>query len=56
MGFKVDSSFLKFLTMGALGVRKVSAQLRERGFEPVELERYGSSNKMCAPNQICRSR
>ena len=46
MGFKVDSSFLKFLTMGALGVRHVAAKLRAQGFEPIELERYGSSNKI----------
>lgn len=46
MGFKVDSSFLKFLTMGALGVRHVAVKLRQRGFEPIELERYGSSNKI----------
>jgi hypothetical protein len=48
MGFKVDSSFLKFLTMGALGVRKVAAELRLMGFEPIELERYCGSNKIWA--------
>ncbi len=46
MGFKVDSTFLKFLTMGALGVRHVAVKLHQRGFEPIELERYGSSNKI----------
>lgn len=46
MGFKVNSSFLHFLTMGALGVRRVAADMRERGFEPVELERYCASNKI----------
>jgi hypothetical protein len=48
MGFKVDSSFLKFLTMGALGVRKVAVELRAMGFEPIELERYCASNKIWA--------
>jgi len=48
MGFKVDSSFLRFLTMGALGVRRVMVELRERGFEPIELERYCGSNKIWA--------
>lgn len=48
MGFKVDTSFLRFLTMGALGVHRVSRELRERGFEPIELERYCGSNKIWA--------
>lgn len=48
MGFKVDTSFLRFLTMGALGVRRVAAELKERGFEPIELERYCASNKIWA--------
>ena len=46
MGFKVNSSFLRFLTMGALGVRSVLAELKSRGFEPIELERYCTSNKI----------
>lgn len=48
MGFKVDSSFLRFLTMGALGVRQVAAELKGMGFEPIELERYCASNKIWA--------
>lgn len=48
MGFKVDTSFLRFLTMGALGVRQVAAELRNFGFEPIELERYCTSNKIWA--------
>ena len=48
MGFKVNSSFLRFLTMGALGVRSVLAQLKGQGFEPIELERYCTSNKIWA--------
>lgn len=46
MGFKVDSSFLKFLTMGALGSRRVADELHGLGFEPIELERYSASNKI----------
>jgi hypothetical protein len=48
MGFKVDSSFLRFLTMGALGVNRVAEGLKEIGFEPIELERYSASNKIWA--------
>lgn len=48
MGFKVDTSFLRFLTMGALGVQRVAAQFRARGFEPIDLERYCVSNKIWA--------
>jgi len=46
MGFKTDTSFLRFLSMGALGVRQTMAQLRAAGFEPIELERYCASNKI----------
>lgn len=46
MGFKTDTSFLRFLTMGAVGVRQTIAHLRAHGFEPIELERYCSSNKI----------
>lgn len=46
MGFKVNTSFLKYLTMGALGSRKVSDELRAIGFKPIELERYCYSNKI----------
>ena len=46
MGFKADTSFLRFLTMGALGVQKAITQLRGVGFEPIELERYCTSNKI----------
>lgn len=48
MGFKVDTSFLRYLTMGALGTRQVIAELTALGFEPVELERYCTSNKIWA--------
>jgi HEAT repeat protein len=48
MGFKADASFLRFLTMGALGVRETISHLREDGFEPIELERYCASNKIWA--------
>jgi len=46
MGFKADTSFLRFLSMGAVGVRRTMDRLRDRGFEPIELERYCGSNKI----------
>ena len=46
MSFKADSSFLRFLSMGAIGVHQAMAQLRARGFEPIELERYCATNKI----------
>lgn len=48
MGFKADTSFLRFLTMGARGVHHTMAQLADAGFEPIELERYCGSNKIWA--------
>lgn len=48
MGFKVDSSFLRYLTMGARGTRQVIAELEGFGFRPIELERYCTSNKIWA--------
>ena len=48
MGFKADTSFLRFLTMGAKGVRQTMAQLESMGFKPIELERYCGSNKIWA--------
>jgi hypothetical protein len=46
MGFKADTSFLRFLTMGAAGTRQTIAQMHAAGFEPIELERYSTSNKI----------
>src|ERR1017187_8277412 len=46
MGFKTDTSFLRFLSMGAMGAHQTMAQLRAAGFEPIELERYCGSNKI----------
>ncbi|PYP91849.1 MAG: hypothetical protein DMG65_05980 [Candidatus Angelobacter sp. Gp1-AA117] len=46
MGFKTDSSFLRFLSMGAIGVRQTMKQLSGMGFKPIELERYCASNKL----------
>ena len=46
MGFKADTSFLRFLSMGAIGVHRTMDRLRDRGFEPIELERYCGSNKI----------
>jgi len=46
MGFKTDTSFLRFLTMGAVGVRATMDAMRQCGFQPVELERYCTTNKI----------
>ena len=46
MGFKADTSFLRFLSMGAAGVHRTMDRLRDRGFEPIELERYCGSDKI----------
>ncbi len=46
MGLKVDSSFLKFVTMGALGARRVCELMAQAGLQPIELERYSRSNKI----------
>jgi hypothetical protein len=48
MGFKADTSFLRFLTMGAKGVHQTMSQLAGIGFKPIELERYCGSNKIWA--------
>lgn len=48
MGFKADTSFLRFLSMGAIGVRQTLTQLKAAGFQPIELERYCGSNKIWA--------
>lgn len=46
MGFKADASFLRYLSMGAAGVRHLMDEMRALGFMPVELERYASANKI----------
>lgn len=46
MGLKIDSSFLKFVTMGALGTRRVHELMTRAGLQPIELERYSRSNKI----------
>jgi hypothetical protein len=48
MGFKADSSFLRFLSMGAVGVHRTMEHLHSLGFHPIELERYCGSNKIWA--------
>ena len=48
MSFKADDSFLRFLSMGVVGVHQTMERLRSRGFEPIELERYCGSNKIWA--------
>jgi hypothetical protein len=46
VGFKTDTSFLRFLSMGAIGVRQTIRQLDDMGFQAIELERYCGSNKI----------
>lgn len=46
MSFKADTSFLRYLSMGAVGVHRAMRRLRDHGFEPIELERYCGSNKI----------
>ena len=46
MGFKVDASFLRYLTMGALASRRVMDLMVDAGLQPIELERYSSANKI----------
>jgi HEAT repeat protein len=46
VGLKVDSSFLRFVTMGALGARRVCGLMARAGLDPIELERYSRSNKI----------
>jgi HEAT repeat protein len=48
MGFKADTSFLRFLSMGAVGVKQTMEHLSKLGFHPIELERYCGSNKIWA--------
>jgi hypothetical protein len=48
MGFKTDTSFLRFLSMGARAVHRVMDILGNQGFRPIELERYCGSNKIWA--------
>ena len=46
MGFKADTSFLRYLSMGAVGARQLMKLMKAAGFEPIELERYCTSNKI----------
>jgi len=46
VGFKTDTSFLRFLSMGALGTKGFMTYLRNLGYRPIELERYCASNKI----------
>ena len=48
MAFKADGSFLRYLSIGAVGVQRVIEMLHDAGFEPIELERYCTSNKIWA--------
>jgi len=46
MAFKDDSSFLKYVTMGALGARAAQDKLNRLGHHVIELERNCCSNKI----------
>jgi hypothetical protein len=46
VALKVDSSFFKFVTMGAVAARHVQGIMRAAGLQPIELERYACSNKL----------
>ncbi len=46
MGFKSDREFLRNVSIGAVGTRKVAAILSAGGFQVIELERYCSNNKI----------
>ena len=46
MAFKADASFLRYLSIGAVGVQRIMEELRGESFEPIELERYCASNKI----------
>ena len=48
MGFKSDREFLRNVSIGAIGTRKIATILRMGGFRIIELERYSSSNKIWA--------
>lgn len=48
MGFKSDREFLRNVSIGAVGTRRIAAILRQGGYRIIELERYCSSNKIWA--------
>jgi hypothetical protein len=48
VGFKSDREFLRNVSIGAVGTRRIAAILRQGGFQIIELERYCSSNKIWA--------
>ena len=48
MGFKSDREFLRNVSIGAIGTRRVGAILKSGGFRIIELERYCTSNKIWA--------
>lgn len=54
--FKTDESFLTKLAIGAVGARKVIADLQSRGLHPIELERGSSGFKIWKSIRIKRIR
>jgi hypothetical protein len=48
VGFKSNREFLRNVSIGAVGTRRVAAVLKQGGYQIIELERYCSSNKIWA--------
>jgi hypothetical protein len=54
--FKTDTSFLRAISIGAVGTRRVFEDLRRQGQEPIELERGSMSFKIWKAIKIKRIR
>ena len=54
--FKSDESFLEKLAIGAIGARRVMADLQSQGYRPIELERGSSGFKIWKSIKIKRIR
>lgn len=50
--FKADEDFLRFVSMGAIGVRRVLADLEAQGHNPVPLERGSTDFKLWKQTRI----
>ena len=46
MGFRVDATFLRFITMAALTSRRVMELMVDAGLQPIELERHASATEI----------
>lgn len=54
--FKTDESFLKKISIGAIGTQKVFSVLKQQGHEPIELERGSMNYKIWKKIKIKRIR